>query len=76
MKIGRWSQCNSPTMPACFARRTSSGVSSGDKYRVMRNVTSGASFSSCALYVRACFVVVMGGLRLGCKFRRQDERRS
>lgn len=52
-------------MPAFFAFLISSGVRSGQRYRVMRYSTLGSILSSSDLYARACSVVVIGGFRLG-----------
>jgi len=42
-----------PTIPADFALRTSSGVRSGERYRVIRNSISGSILSSVDLYFSA-----------------------
>jgi hypothetical protein len=54
-----------PAMPADFALRISSGVRSGERYKVIRNSISGVILSSVALYFSACSVVVIGGVRFG-----------
>lgn len=54
-----------PAIPAFLALRTSSGVSSGDKYSVIMYSVCGSIASSCCLYASACSVVVMGGLVFG-----------
>jgi len=54
-----------PTTPARFALRISAGVSSGERYRVIKYWTVGSIFSRVALYSKACSVVVIGGLRFG-----------
>ena len=54
-----------PTIPAFLAFSTSSTVSSGDRYNVIRNLTFGSSRSSLSLYLIAMSVVVTGGVKLG-----------
>jgi hypothetical protein len=66
MKAGlEFSADDEPAIPADFALRTSSGLRSGERYKVIRNSISGAIFSSVALYFSACSVVVIGGVRFG-----------
>ena len=52
-------------MPAFLAFSTSSGVSWGERYNVIRNLTLGSIRSSRSLYVIAISVVVTGGVKLG-----------
>ena len=54
-----------PTMPFALALATSSTVSCGDKYNVIKNLTFGSSRSNFSLYAKAISVVVTGGVKFG-----------